>query len=67
MRPRRCQLGLAALDCGGKALTKDLSWTVANAETDIAQIVWKNGVPQSVRGIGAGETTTAHHGELSDQ
>lgn len=50
-------LGLAALDCGGKALTKDLSWTVANAETDIAQIVWKNGVPQSVRGIGAGETT----------
>lgn len=50
-------LGLAALDRGGKALTKDLSWTVANAETGIAQIVWKNGVPQSVRGIGAGETT----------
>ena len=50
-------LGLAALDCGGKALTKDLSWTVANAETGAAQIVWKNGVPQSVRGIGAGETT----------
>ena len=50
-------LGLAALDCGGKALTKDLSWTVANAETGIAQIVWKNGVPQSVQGIGAGETT----------
>lgn len=51
------RLGLAALDRGGKALTKDLSWTVANAETGIAQIVWKNGVPQSVRGIGAGETT----------
>lgn len=50
-------LGLAALDRGGKALTKDLSWTVANAETGAAQIVWKNGVPQSVRGIGAGETT----------
>ena len=50
-------LGLAALDRGGKALTKDLSWTVANAETGIAQIVWKNGVPQSVKGIGAGETT----------
>ena len=50
-------LGLAALDRGGKALTKDLSWTVANAETGIAQIVWKNGAPQSVRGIGAGETT----------
>ena len=50
-------LGLTALDCGGKALTKDLSWTVANAETGAAQIVWKNGVPQSVRGIGAGETT----------
>lgn len=50
-------LGLAALDCGGKALTKDLSWTVANAETGAAQIIWKNGVPQSVRGIGAGETT----------
>ena len=41
-------LGLTALD---------LSWTVANAETGAAQIVWKNGVPQSVRGIGAGETT----------
>ena len=51
------RLGLAALDRGGKALTKDLSWTVANAETGAAQIVWKNGVPQSVRGIGAGETT----------
>lgn len=51
------RLGLAALDRGGKALTKDLSWTVANAETGIAQIVWKNGVPQSVKGIGAGETT----------
>ena len=50
-------LGLAALDRGGKALTKDLSWTVANAETGAAQIVWKNGVPQSVQGIGAGETT----------
>ncbi len=50
-------LGLAALDRGGKALTKDLSWTVANAETGAAQIVWKNGVPQSVRGIGAGEMT----------
>lgn len=50
-------LGLAALDRSGKALTKDLSWTVANAETGAAQIVWKNGVPQSVRGIGAGETT----------
>lgn len=50
-------LGLAALDRGGKALTKDLSWTVANAETGAAQIVWKNSVPQSVRGIGAGETT----------
>ena len=50
-------LGLAALDRGGKALTKDLGWTVANAETGAAQIVWKNGVPQSVRGIGAGETT----------
>ena len=50
-------LGLAALDCGGKALTKDLSWTVANAETGAARIVWENGVPQSVRGIGAGETT----------
>lgn len=50
-------LGLAALDRGGKALTKDLSWTVANAETGAAQIIWKNGVPQSVRGIGAGETT----------
>ena len=50
-------LGLAALDRGGKALTKDLSWTVANAETGAAQIVWKNGAPQSVRGIGAGETT----------
>ena len=51
------RLGLAALDRGGKALTKDLSWTVANAETGAAQIDWKNGVPQSVRGIGAGETT----------
>ena len=51
------RLGLAALDRGGKALTKDLSWTVANAEMGAAQIVWKNGVPQSVRGIGAGETT----------
>ena len=50
-------LGLTALDRSGKALTKDLSWTVANAETGAAQIVWKNGVPQSVRGIGAGETT----------
>ncbi len=50
-------LGLAALDRGGKALTKDLSWTVANAETGAAQIVWRNGVPQSVKGIGAGETT----------
>lgn len=50
-------LGLAALDRGGKALTKDLSWTVANADTGAAQIVWRSGVPQSVKGIGAGETT----------
>ena len=51
------RLGLAALDRGGRALTKDLSWTVANAETGAAQIDWKDGVPQRVQGIGAGETT----------
>ena len=51
------RLGLAALDGNGSALTENLSWTVDSADTGTAQIAWKNGVPQSVQGIGAGETT----------
>ena len=50
-------LGLSALNRDGETLKDGLTWTVASADTGIAEIIWKNSVPQSVRGVSAGETT----------